>query len=269
MKGKQAVLFIVLLVFFFVCVFSPMYLADDPAQGANKGLRKALAPVLQEYRGLEAQAATGKLSGKTDPALASARERLSQAERFVPVFQSENGRHANNHAEGALDAYARAVEDLAEAKKSIQGALPGSVSTSSEIEVTESADRAERDFIAATGALAEPAHKAWGVTFQGILFPVGWLVFLPSIFAVGFGPSAMRALRNRRIRRTGVRMTATVISSTKTGLMVNYVPQYEVTVRLPTGDTTKVILLAYAGMSPGMELQVIVDPANHGKAVVV
>ena len=269
MKGKQAVLFAVVLLLFFVCIFSPMYLADDPAQGANKGLRKALAPVLQEYRSLQVQAAAGKLSGKTDPALATARQDLSQAERFVPLFQSENGRHANNHAKGALDTYARNVEELAEAKKSMQVTIPGNVSASSEIEVTESADRAQQDFIAATNALAEPAHQAWGVTLQGILFSVGLLVLLPGIFVVSFGPGAMRALRNRRIRRTGVRMTATVISSSKTGLMVNYVPQYEVTVRLPSGDTTKVILLAYAGVSPGMELQVIVDPANHDKAVVV
>ncbi|WP_158820784.1 hypothetical protein [Granulicella sp. S156] len=269
MKGKQAVFFVVLLVLFFACIFSPFYLSDDPAQAANSGLRKALIPVLQEYRSLQAQAAAGKLSGKTDPALATARQHLNQAERFVPLFESENGRHANNHAEGALDAYARNVEDLAEAKKSIQSSLVGGDSTSSGIELTQSADRAQRDFTIASNALAEPAHQAWGVTLQGILFPLGLMILLPSIFLVGFGPSAMRALRDRGIRRTGVRMTATVISSSKTGLMVNYVPQYEVTVRLPTGDTTKVILLAYAGAPPGMELQVIVDPANPSKAVVV
>ena len=161
------------------------------------------------------------------------------------------------------------MEALADAKPSTQETLPGSVSTSSEIEATESADRAERDFIVATNVLAEPAHKAWGVTLAGILFSVGLLVLLPGIFVVGFAPGAMRALRNRRIQRTGVQMTATVISSSKTGLMVNYVPQYEVTVRLPTGDPTKVILLAYAGVPAGTELQVIVDPADHAKAVVV
>jgi len=269
MKGKQAVLFIVLLVLFFVCIFSPMYLADDPAQGANSGLRKALTPVLQEYRSLQAQAAAGKLSGKTDPALATARQHLNQAEHFVPVFESENGRYANNHAKGALDAYAKNVEDLAEAKKSIQGALPGGVSTSSEIELTESADRAQRDFTIASNALAGPAHQAWGVTLQGILFPLGLVVILPSIFLVAFWPSAMRALRGRHIRRTGVRMTATVISSSKTGLMVNYVPQYEATVRLPTGNTAKVMLLAYAGAPEGMQLEVMVDSRNPNKAVVV
>ena len=269
MKAKQAILFVVLLVLFFVCIFSPMYLADDPSQGANRGLRKALTPVLQEYRSLQVQAAAGKLSGKTDPALATARQHLNQAERFVPLFESENGRHANNHAQGALDAYARNVEDLAEAKKSRQSSFSRGDIASSEAEVTESADRAQRAFTVASSVLAEPAHRAWGVTLQGILFSLGLVGILPSIFLVGLAPAAVRALRGWRIRRTGVRMTATVISSTKTGLMVNYVPQYEATVRLPTGDTTKVILLAYAGAPPGMELQVIVDPANPSKAVVV
>jgi hypothetical protein len=268
MKGKQPVLFIVLLVLFFVCIFSPMYLADDPAQGANSGLRKALTPVLQEYRSLQAQAAEGKLSGKADPALATARQHLNQAERFVPIFQSENGRHANSHAKAALDAYANDVENLAETKKSMQGSLAGGNSTSSGIELTESADSAQRDFTIASNTLAEPAHQAWGAILPGILLPLGLVVVLPGIFLVAFGPGAMRALHDRRVRRTGVRMTATVISSSKTGLMVNYVPQYEVTVRLPTGDTTKVMLLAYAGVSEGMELEVIVDPANRSKAVV-
>jgi len=269
MKGKQAALFVVLLVFLFACIFSPFYLVDDPAQGANSGLRKALIPQLQEYRSLQARAAAGKLSRTTDPALTAARQSLNQAERFVPVFESENGRHANSHAKAALDAYANDVENLAEAKKSIQGSFSGGDTASSETEVTESADRAQRAFTVASNVLAEPAHRAWGVNLEGILFSLGMLAILPSIFVVAFGPSAMRALRDWRIRRTGERMTATVISSRETGLMVNYVPQYEATVRLPTGNTTKVMLLAYGGVPEGMQLDVMVERSNQSKAVVI
>jgi len=268
MKGKQAVLFVVLLVLFFVCVFSLFYLPDDPAQAANSGLRKALTPVLQEYRSLQAQAAAGKLGGTADPALTAARQNLNQAERFVPVFVSENGRHANSHAKSALDEYANDVENLAEAKKSRQSSFSRGDIASSEAEVTESADRAQRAFTVASSVLAEPAHRAWGVTLQGILFSLGLVVILPSIFLVGLAPAAVRALRGWRIRRTGVRMTATVISASKTGLMVNYVPQYEATVRLPTGNTAKVILLAYGGAPEGLQLDVMVDPSNQSKAVV-
>ncbi len=94
---------------------------------------------------------------------------------------------------------------------------------------------------------------------------LGLYIFMPGVLIVAFGPTVVDALRNWHIRRTGVRMLAVVVSAESTGVRINGVPQFKVTVRLQSGETAMLRMLSY-GVYSGTELEVFVNPNNPRKA---
>ncbi|KAA0208260.1 MAG: hypothetical protein OZ913_07345 [Ignavibacteriaceae bacterium] len=96
-----------------------------------------------------------------------------------------------------------------------------------------------------------------------------WFVGLQvAIFAFFRFRASRRKARLEELKLHGRRATATVLSSTTTGLMVNHVPQIKVTLKLKNIFGKEIIvhdkkffpLTEIHKITPGLEVQALIDP---------
>lgn len=107
------------------------------------------------------------------------------------------------------------------------------------------------------------------VPVSGHFVAIMWL-----LMGFGFVFFSMRALASRRdderIRRDGLRATATVLSATTTGLMINNVPQWALKLRIdgagPSYETT-IKLTTFGPPNDGSTFSVRVDPQKKQHVV--
>jgi len=252
MSKRTAIGFVTMMFLLFACLATGALArgyADRWVEPASPAVRAQLLPLLQRAEKIDAAPGLPD-SLKKATALQDESRRLTDASGSLP--------DKDQRAIAAMDHYTVAMVFLAmEARASVTRPTPDTDRLSARKKAEESV-RLPQPADSLRSLWAHSADPLMGLAF---------LVFLPLVFLVPFAPTVRSMLRNRHVRRVGVHTYGVVIDVESQG-MVNYVPYYKLTLRLPEGDTTVAYGASYTSFESGMEIPLLVDPTHRGHAVI-
>lgn len=108
-------------------------------------------------------------------------------------------------------------------------------------------------------------RRLWSLR-SDLFFAAGFGFFFPLMIIIPVGAFALRILRAKRLRRVGVPAFGRITNVQRQGL-VNYMPNYRLSIRLETGEDAVAHALSYQGFQVGQQLSLLVDPKNRTRAV--
>ena len=251
MSKRTAIGFVAMMFLMFACIAAGMLArsyGDRWVEPSSPGVRAQLLPLLQRAEAIDAAPGLPDSKDKAE-ALQDESRHLKHAS---PSLQGKDRR-----AIAAMDDY---ISDLVSLTMEARASSNPPEPDANRLSARQKAEESIR--------LPQPGddlRSLWAHAQEPFMI-LAFLVFLPLIFLVPLVPVVHGMLRNRHVRRVGVRLYGVVMDVERQGT-VNYVPYYKLTLQLPEGDTTVAHGASYSSFARGMEISLLVNPKNRRHAV--